>query len=114
MAMFEVFAKFEELEVKYMNARLKAQGTRAPADIDVARTLCLEFKHWCVEKRDGIPRMLDDPKQEFLPADRELWRSFRDETVANRLRELEANCPPGEDPPPSAPDERRAVRIPLR
>jgi hypothetical protein len=103
MAMLEVFTKFENLEIEYVNARLKTQETKSKVGagllpeqalrdaIDAERECRLRFKGWCVPKRDGILQMLDDPN--LSPADREALQRFCDD-VANRLPDLEANDMP--------------------
>jgi hypothetical protein len=106
MAMAEVFNKFEDFEIEYMNAKLQVQTTRGKAaagelpeqtlreHTEAAYDCCRRFRRWCREKRDGVRQMLADPKQDLSVADRQAWQLFCDE-LEKRLPALEAECPTG-------------------
>jgi hypothetical protein len=110
MVMIDVSKQFDAYDIECTSKRLKARATALRKDIEAARECRRWFKRWCVRKRDCILQMLDDPTQTFSPADRESWLRFCNE-VADRLRGLEAECLPGDEPPLTRPDAWTARRL---
>ena len=119
MPLLEENTKFEDFNRRHWDAQFKAGEMRSRADhsptqenldsakvaVDAQAALCREFRNWCIQKRDGIARMLDDPTLEFSDTDRARWKELHSE-IGTRLPALEAECPPGErnDPQSSPPD----------
>jgi hypothetical protein len=114
--------KFDNFNIAIWNAHHNALKTRFEADneptqerLDAATTAekahaekCREFRNWCSQKRDEIPRTLDNPPPEFSPAERAGWQELH-EKIVKRLAELEVVCPIIDDPKPPPPG-RKAIR----
>ena len=84
--------KFDDFDVRLMNARLLAQATNTPEDRENAKQLCVEFKNWCVMKRNGIVSDLrDNPGSFGVAAMWPTWRAFCDDDLTPRIRQL-AEC----------------------
>jgi len=104
--------RFDKFVVDLFNAnhntlktRFEADNEPTPERLDAATaarekeaTICRQFRDWCTQMRDSIPRELDDTTKEFSETERAEGQRLHDDIV-KRLPAL-ADCPTGEASPP--------------